>query len=204
MDISHFKDLHKDEKILILGCGTSVTKLKEIKNYNKIITIGVNDIGRFYDPTYLMVVDHPAKFEGIRYKVVHNTTSKYVFTQLKSWKIKDMSKLVKFTLGTKFLATLDEGMLLDYSNNSPFIAIILAHKMGANHIGMLGIDFTDDHFYAKDGKHNLVSRGYVDRIDKDYKVLYTELKRKGTIINNLSTDSLIKSIPQGKLSDFNA
>jgi len=204
MNISEFKDIHKDEKILVLGCGTSVKDIVKIPNYKQLITIGVNDIGRFIDPTYLLVVDHPAKFQGIRYKSVYNSNAKYVFTQIKGWKLHDMKKQVLFELGTKHLATLkDDAMVLDYSNNSPFIAIILAYKMGAKHISMLGVDFTDNHFYANDGKHNLVERGYVERISKDYKYLYEQLKKNGTHLSNLSEHSLITGVPKGKLELFN-
>lgn len=45
---AEFRDFHKDETIIVCGCGES---LHELTDPGCFITIGVNDVGRLFDPT---------------------------------------------------------------------------------------------------------------------------------------------------------
>jgi hypothetical protein len=202
MNISQFKDKHAGEKILVLGCGTSLKKITEIDNYKGLITIGVNDIGRMLDPTYLLVVDSPKKFMGIRHDVIFNSKSEYVFTQLNAWDIKQKEKLVMFKLGNKSLSNIKNEMVIDYSNSSPYMAAILAHKMGSNRIGMLGVDFTPNHFYAEDGDHDLIRRKRFAQVEEGFKALHAKLASLGTELFNLSEFSAVTTVPKIKISEF--
>ena len=81
-------------------------------------------------------------------------------------------------------------------NNSPYMAIILAYKMGCKKIGMLGVDFTPNHFYAKDGDHDLIQKKYINKILNHYELLYNELKKNDCLLYNLSVDSIITTVPK--------
>lgn len=92
--VSHFRNLHKSQPIVVLGLGESTTSLPSTY-YDKFTTIGVNDINRFYDPTYTICIDSPTGLDkdhtpGSRSKWVqqaaapdHPTTC--LFTHPKRW-----------------------------------------------------------------------------------------------------------------------
>jgi hypothetical protein len=54
--------------------------------------------------------------------------------------------------------------VLDFSNNSPYIAAILAYQMGCRRIGLIGVDFTDNHCHMQDGAHELVRNGRIGKL----------------------------------------
>jgi len=55
-----FRDAHLGETIVVCGCGPS---LKELPDPERMITLGVNDVGRLFDPTYLVVVNPRSQFK---------------------------------------------------------------------------------------------------------------------------------------------
>jgi hypothetical protein len=59
-----FRDYHKDDTIIVCGCGHS---LRSFAEHNQFITIGVNDVGRLFDPTYLVVLNDRTQFYGDRF-----------------------------------------------------------------------------------------------------------------------------------------
>lgn len=199
-----FKDKYAGKKALIIGCGNSANQIKG-KDLSDLLTIGVNDVGLIYWPNFLLVVDYPNKFEGKRLKLVREAESDYVATQIRDWKIKDSNKKVMFELGGKNLKFLDKDKYpntLDYSNNSPYVGVIMAYKMGCTKIGMIGVDFTPNHFYKDDGDHILIEKKKEKVIKRDYKILYKELSKKKIKIYNLSKDSIIDTIPKLTIDDF--
>ena len=66
--VKEFVKIHDGEKIIVCGCGTSLEKLKN--SYDKYITIGVNDVPAMFDPTYLLVTDHPGSFYDRRKELI--------------------------------------------------------------------------------------------------------------------------------------
>lgn len=48
----------------------------------RIHTIGVNDVGRLFDPTYLVVVNPRNQFKGDRFRFVEQSKVQALFTQL--------------------------------------------------------------------------------------------------------------------------
>jgi len=198
-------DKHKGKKAIILGCGASAKEILSEELPGNIITIGVNDIPSIYTPNYLLVVDRPDKFKGKRRSLVYNNESTGFLTQIKEWKIKNMDRRIIFELGSRRLKFLDKHRFpdkIDYSNNSPFMGVILAYKMGCTQIGLLGVDFTPDHFYQKDGEHILIKNNKFDAVQKDYNLLYNELLSKRVKIYNLSSGSKLKTIPKITLNKF--
>ena len=59
-----FRDLHAGETIVVCGCGRSLADLPEPE---RRLTVGVNDVGRLFDPTYLVVLNPKKQFKGDRF-----------------------------------------------------------------------------------------------------------------------------------------
>lgn len=198
--LSDFIDKHKGEKIIVVGCGVSARNILPYKD--EFTIIGVNDIGRLFHPTYLLITDAPNRFHGKRYDIVHRSQAKFVFTPVKKWRLENPTKKVMFKLGKRGVATLDRKDTLDHFYTSPYCGLILAYKMGAKHIGMIGVDFTPHHFYQKDGNHELVRMNKIKNIDDVFGQLRVELENRGTHLYNLSEESQISTFPKITIDDF--
>ena len=202
MQLENFHNKHKGENIIVVGCGRSAMDLAKRKDLDQLITIGVNDIDRLMRTNYLLVIDPPKKFSMDRASYVINTKADYVFTQLKEWTIDPPEKKVEFKLGNRKMGNLTIHNVVDYSTTSPFVAAIIAFKLGASRIGMIGVDFTPDHFYANDGEHSLVRSGRLASINKEYAELAEKLKKYGALMYNLSDASRIDAIKKCSIDEF--
>ena len=195
--VADFKNIHKDQKIIVCGCGTSLLNFKE--KHQDWITIGVNDVPALFEPTYLLVTDHPGRFQGKRQPLINNSKSKYLFTCTKGWR---HPNLVYFELGSKEVKSLDNPNKIDHFVHSPFVAVGLAYKMGAKHIGIIGVDFTDGHFYnPKDGSHPVIQINYLKKVNSAYHSMQTELQKRGVTLHNLSKISRVE-LPKITLEEF--
>lgn len=194
-NLASFKDIHKDETIIVCGCGESLNNLTQPESF---ITIGVNDVGRLFDPTYLVVLNPRNQFKGDRFRYVENSKAKAIITQL-NLGIKHPN-IVRFRLGKYGSTDLSDQNVLPYTQNSPYVALCLAAHMGANCIGLIGVDFTNNHFFAKTGTHNLARK--LSTIDAEYKSLGKELSRKGIEIINLSNQSRVTAFEKGNIETF--
>lgn len=183
---------------MVCGCGSSLISFKS--HYQDFITIGVNDVPALFDPTYLLVTDHPNRFNDIRKKLINESKSRGLFTCVKGWR---HPKIIHFDLGKKGASNLDNPTKVDHFLNSPYTAINVAYKLGARAIGMIGVDFTDGHFYSlKDGQHSLAKMGYLKDLNSGYSLIHRELQKRGVPLYNLSAASRIDSIPKITLSEF--
>ena len=72
--------------------------------------------------------------------------------------------------------------------------------MGAKQIGVIGVDFTDDHFYGPTGKHALSNQ--LSDINQQYRRLNEALQARGINVVNLSSESLLTSFRKGDLDDL--
>lgn len=195
--LKEFIGLHPDSKIVVCGCGQSLLSFKE--HHHRWITIGVNDVPSLFDPTYLVVTDHPNRFYGKRKDVVNQSSAKYLFTCTKGWRHKN---LVHFELGSRELKSLDHPDRIDHFVNSPYVASILAYKLGAKHIGLIGVDFTDGHFYnPKDGAHPVIKSNYLKKVNSAYSSLRLALEARGVSFYNLSQISRVE-LPKISLEEF--
>jgi hypothetical protein len=195
--LSEFKDIHKGKKVIVCGCGVSLNIMKDY--HQNFITIGVNDVPKLFTPTYLVVTDHPQRFSLPRRALVMQSQSKALFTCVKGWR---NANTVMFDLGSRKLASLDHLENVDHFMNSPYVATGIAYKMGFTNIGLIGVDFTKNHFYAKDGHHPLSSMKKIRHVSDAYGVMKTELKNRGVNFYNLSKDSSITSIPKMDIEEF--
>lgn len=185
-----FAKRHAGSNIIVSGLGTSATLLG---NPERFLTIGVNDLGRLYTPDYLVVLNPLESFEESRRKWISDSRSTAVFSQYDL--ALSQHNLVKLRLGSRGGNRID-GDKLPYSNNSPYVAIQVARLLGARRIGLLGVDFTDNHFYAATGRHNLTP--YLAQIERDYALLHRDLQAEGIELFNLSPDSRLQALPKAE------
>jgi spore maturation protein CgeB len=195
--LSQFRDRHRDQSIIVCGCGES---LNELPQPERFITIGVNDVGRRFTPNYLVVVNPRNQFTGDRFRHVESSQAEYIFTQLNLGLSRQ--NIVKFQLGTYGGTDLSNPRVLHHTQNSPYVALCLAVLMGAKRIGIIGVDFTDHHFFAPTGKHSLSP--HLSTIDAQYKRLYEAIKNRGVEVYNLSSKSRLTAFPKSTLEEFTA
>jgi glycosyltransferase involved in cell wall biosynthesis len=195
MDFRMFRDYHAGETMLVCGCGAS---LSQIVAPERLITIGVNDVGRLFDPDYLLVVNPPNQFAHDRFRYVAESRAHAVFTQF------DLGishpRIVRFRLGKRGGADISDPDTLPYTRNSPYPALCLAGHMGARRIGLIGVDFTDNHFFGPTGRHALA--GEFPQIDREYRQLGENLSRQGIEIFNLSSESRLTCFPKIAPEEF--
>jgi hypothetical protein len=190
-----YRQRHAGEDILVCGCGESAAALSRPPG---MLTIGVNDIGRLFDPSYLVVVNPPRQFRGDRFAFVRNSRAQALFTQLELGAVSP--PVVRFQLGHYGGTDLGDGDVLHYTQNSPYVAVCLAAHLGARRIGLIGVDFTDHHFFGPTGRHPLAPR--LAAIDREYAALAQALAARGIDLVNLSPTSRLQSLPRERLAAF--
>jgi len=196
--LNEFHKIHEGEKIVVCGCGTSLVSFLPYKD--SFITIGVNDVPRAFNPTYLVVTDHVTRFQGKRRELVLNSKVNAFFTCVKGW---HHPKLVYFDLGGRDLKRLDSPNHVDHFLNSPYVASNIAYKMGAKHIGLIGVDFTSGHFYnPKDGAHPLMQMNYLTKINEAYRILKEQLEQRGVSFFNLNPESKLTTLKKISIDEF--
>lgn len=192
-----WRDRHAGEVVLVAGCGESLSLLPAKP---PCTVIGVNDVGRAWHPDYLVLVNPASQFAPGRWPAVQATQARAVFTQLADPGLPAGVPVVRFRLG-RLAGTDDPGPeTLHYTRNSPYVAAQLALHLGARHIGLIGVDFTDRHFFADSGEHALARR--LPQIDAEYAALQAACAARGVSLVNLSPASRLQSLPRQPLADF--
>lgn len=193
-DFASFRGIHQDASILVCGCGES---LNELAAPERCITVGVNDVGRRFDPTYLVVLNGREQFAGDRFSYVEASRARFVFSQL------DLplrhARPVRIRLGS-YAGVEAADDVLHYTRNSPYVAVCLAAHMGARRIGLIGVDFTESHFFGRTGRHALA--GELSTIDREYGRLHEALSRRGVELVNLGSVSRLASLPRRSLAEW--
>ncbi len=193
--LADFHNRHAGSTIVVCGCGESLNELTEPERF---ITIGVNDVGRKFQPNYLVVVNPRDQFTDDRFTYVTNSEAEYLFTQLDLGLARE--NVVTFNLGTNGGTDLSDPSILHYTQNSPYVALCLAVHMGASRIGLIGVDFTDNHFFAPTGTHPLLAHFPV--IDQQYADLHAAIRARGVEVVNLSSQSRLTAFPKLPVADF--
>lgn len=191
-----FRDFHAGQTILVCGCGRSLQLVSEPERF---ITIGVNDVGRMFHPDYLVVLNTQAQFRGDRFDYVKSSRARAFFTHLKL--PIDHPCVVPFRLGQRG-GTEPTAGTLPHTRNSPYLATLLAHYMGARRIGLIGVDFTPDHFWGSTGRHSLDRE--VRQINREYRRLRQVLAGEGVELVNLSPVSRVTELPYLAFGEFAA
>lgn len=199
-----FKDIHKDSKIIITGLGESAQALGDLVDSVHAIdclTMGVNDVGRLFTPDYTVVVNDKASFNEHRWKHIESCGSKALFTHIKDpmmIPVTHQDRVVTIPLG-RYAGTDLNKIAVDFTSNSPYVACVIAAYMGVKHIGLIGVDWTPNHFFAKTGDHPLSKK--IHSIVTEYNNLALALQAKGISFHNLSPVSKL-GIPRMHLNDF--
>jgi len=187
-----FKNYHLNECLIVCGLGESLRSLRLPCGFT---TIGVNDIGRLFSPTYLLNVNNRSQYKGDRFSFIENTQAKYLFTHQPGEQGNVKCPIIKFEIAEKSGGVAITENRLPHYRNSPYVGIALAGFMGAAKIGLIGVDFTPNHFWAQDGNHRLTCE--LDSIREKYAELAAHLyQSQGTRVFNLSPTSKITSLPQ--------
>jgi GT2 family glycosyltransferase len=194
--LASFKDIHRDGTIVVCGCGSS---LNSFERPERFVTIGVNDVGRLFQPNYLVVVDPKERFKGDRFHYVETSRAEYLFTQVANLRVPHPN-IVPFRLGRKDGTDFLDSNVLNYGVISPYVALCLAVHMGARYIGVIGVDFTDNHFFGNTGRHAWSS--HLTSIDEPFRSLRSALLARGIAVFNLSQTSRLTAFPKMALDVF--
>lgn len=192
---SEFRGFHAGQHVLVCGCGSSLSRIVAPE---RLVSIGVNDVGRLFDPDYLVVLNPPSQFSRDRFQYVAKSRASAIFTQLDLGI--DHPHIVRVKLGRKGGTDLSDANLLPFTRNSPYPAICLAAHMGARRVGVMGVDFTDNHFFARTGLHSLANE--FAQIDREYQQLYESCLRHGVEVFNLSEESRLTAFPKMTQQEF--
>lgn len=199
MNYSDFRNIHAGEKIVVCGCGTSSSGF--LGRHEDFVTIGVNDLCRLFTPTYTVVVNDRTSFNDDRWRHIKSCGSKNIFTHLtkpEQLPVDNRSSIVQLKLGRHGGTSWQDGRV-DYTSNSPYIAVLVAAWMGAKSVGVIGVDWTPDHFFAKTGDHSLSRR--FELINAEYTRLHESLRSDGIELVNLSDISKL-TIPKRSIKEF--
>jgi glycosyltransferase involved in cell wall biosynthesis len=195
--LAGFRDLHAGETLVVCGCGSS---LRELAHPERHTTIGVNDVGRLFTPDYLLVVNTRSQFAPGRFEAVAQSRARVLFSHLELGV--QHPHQVRFALGQRGGVDFSNPDALNYTRNSPYPALCLAIHMGAKRIGLIGVDFTADHFFGATGIHGLSRE--LNQIDAEYRRLQEACVRAGIEIVNLSVGSRLTAFPKMSLEEFEA
>lgn len=156
--------------INVLGLGESLKYYKEDGN----ISIGVNDIHSRIKTDFVVCVDHPEVFSPERLETILKTECKGFYSQLFEWHLYMVENFqkIEFNRGRGILDGLDSDRFC-YSNSSPYVATVLAYKLGAKEIILHGVDFKTHQHFKGNSK---------DRALNDFKNLSIELKKRGVFL----------------------
>ena len=214
--MQYIKDLIIDnnKKCIVSGTGISANLLKTI-NINDYFIIGVNDINKLnIHIDILLLVDKKEifltdkkftkEYNISRVLDIEKTNCKYVVLADNSWNFYDDKKYL-FTLKDninkkKHIDIYEDA--LDYGYDSPTVACLLAITLGFKNIGIIGVDFTDNHFFIVDGTHTLVKNNYLQQINSCYNIINEYCKNNDIKLYNLSQGSKIDTIDKINLINF--
>ncbi len=166
----------------ILGLGESLAQY--IPDNNK--TIGVNDIFKYHNVDYLVCIDLPTRFKKDRLKTILNSTPQKFFTHHYSeWRplVNNLQGL-NMSAGNDF-SKLDKNDIIIHSNNSVFVACVLAYKMGATEIIIYGSDFNT---------HPNFDEQAIKTALRHFKNLYNELKKRGVNLFVCTSESKLSNV----------
>lgn len=111
------------------------------------LTIGVNDICKHYTPDIVVCVDKPERFEKERLQTIVSGKQKRFVTHMPGWSGYQVSGLEVQRIQPYNPRML--GKVLMHSNNSTFVAAVLAYMEGAKEIVLWGVDL-NSHPHIKD------------------------------------------------------
>jgi hypothetical protein len=184
--------------MLVCGLGESLASLPVPPRCR---SIGVNDIGRAFAPTYLLCMDPLTVFPEDRRRFIQDSAARFIFTDADTGITG--ANVVSCTLGYSDNArAADEDSL--YHRGAPltstYLALELAAFMGAGLIGLIGVDLCGGYFFNPGQTHNLNS--CVEALNQMFLELGRTLGASGTRVVNLSDRSVLTAFPRMPLDAF--
>jgi len=165
----------------ILGTGPSLKHYTPDENE----TIGVNNIWEFHQTDYIVCVDKPARFEPKRLAQIKVSKPGLFYTHL----LEDWAPFI----GTAFkinlapirgsVDTLDDYGRICWSNNSTYVAAVMAFHHKADRIILHGVDFTGH----KDLSQPAIQKKAID----DFVKLFLALNKRNVELLVGSNDSML-------------
>lgn len=154
----------------VLGLGES------LKEYvpSQQIKIGVNDIEKHHKVDCLVCVDRMKAFKKNRLKTIKGFEGVRFFTHLTEWKDQKGYREIKLSKSRGLIEDIESKDVVPYSNNSAYVAIALAYRMGAVVINVFGVDFVN---------HSNIKGPSLDAAIKDLNALTEYIRNKGVAVN---------------------
>lgn len=174
--LADFEGLHAGEKIVICGLGRSIVNFGKPSE----VTIGVNDIGRYFTPTYLLVCDPHTKFSVERYEYIKRTQADAVFWNTGYGPLYEgcFERGVPYTSKTSAnRKNWPTAEIIPHHLDSPYMAFMIALWMGATDIAFIGVDH--------DGSHPNMGKNALEIITQ-YKLIGEECEARGIRLVKLS------------------
>lgn len=201
IQLNQIEGIHAGKKAIVFGCGTSVRLFDQYKENRPkdLLILGVNDIGEYITPDYNCIFDSPDQFSKKRLQTIIDTPSPIV-TNCREWERYGKETYIVNFNGRETWHDFQRDNTIAYGIVSPYTACVVAHHLGIQTIGLLGVDFTPDHYNRKDGDHNQTYR--VKEIDDEFGRLAEELWIRGTRLVNLSPTSRIESLEKVGIDEF--
>jgi len=189
----------QDVPVIVCGIGPSLRPaLDWLPNF---ITVGVNDICRFFAPDYLVVLDRIVKFEEQGDRLGHILAAREHCRAIFTPHHPDLSKYLEGSYADtvafdffkkepfmKMVPDLTNAERLWIAITSPYTGISLAAYMGARRIGLIGVDFTG---------HELAEHMY--EVNLDFRGLAEGCEAAGILLVNLSPGSLLEPLKKGDI-----
>ena len=168
--------------IHILGTGVSLSHYKPDGNK----TVGVNDIWKYYETDYVVCVDIPRRFDEERLKTIVESDPIHFFTcyPLPWQSLRSVYALILAPI-RGHVDTLDNKNQICFSNNSTFVATVMAYHLGAKEIVLHGVDFKGH----ADLSVPIVQKRAID----DFVKLFFKLHKSGVKLMVGSKDSLLSA-----------
>lgn len=161
----------------------------------------MNDIGRAFDPTYLVCMDALEAFPPDRRRFIEGSGSRFIFTDADTGISGAHVVSCPLTFSETARAADESGL---YHRGAPltstYLALGLAGFMGANPIGLIGVDFRGGYFFNSSASHNL--NACAEALDRMFLELSRELATEGVQVVNLSDRSALQGLPHMSSDDF--
>lgn len=196
MQLEDFKDKHKGESILVLGCGPSAYRKEKV--VSPYTTIAVNDAA---DMCGLKKVDYNLVCDPVSRLFGRNTLTpcSAFFYRENDWEdLLDAHVLgmtatyVPYKTSPILIGQKEAEHPLRHSIMSPFVAVTLAAYMGASCIGILGVDLIPD-----GSGHELCKPLNMKRSHHDWSILRRFVYPGATLVN-CSPDSRLDALYKPK------
>ena len=185
--------------VIVAGLGDSVNLLAPTAG--QYVTVGVNDIGRHFTPTHLVVLDGPDRFDADRTAIIRETRppgavwARAATRKDQLWDDWDGCQTIRIlteTIGKVGKIRLEQINKVGPPSFpcfqiSPITAICIAYAIGAQKIGLIGVDLLDHPHFMKPEEIRMV--------DAAMARLRDSLANVDVELVNLSPTSNLHSLP---------